>query len=99
MSDGPEIVLLCGLCPTRRVLCYLHSIGSGKVYVAPGKGRRERRPSVEGGRFLIPLRDGPPLRRRCRHGHPWEIPAPALQTAYTAAAESGRRELVAGVDV
>jgi hypothetical protein len=102
----PCVTLLCGRCPTRRVLCHLRLWPEWLPYTpdpvvrTEETGHRRRRPSVsrapspswEPGEFAA-------VRRRCRLGHAFVLYQEKLVPAYRQAVASGRRELVAGVDL
>ncbi len=101
-ADQIRLALLCGLCPTRRVLGYLTlwpkaDRVADPVVVPVEAGRRKARPSVVS-RSLAG--DQGELRQwRCRKGHPWSAEREELRDACLAAVEAGRREIIAGVDV
>jgi len=107
MADGVQrrIALLCGHCPTRRVLCYLvraaHVRADHAVAVMPNVGsqRRQHRPSVAGGPDWWRVAVGDSMRRRCKRGHAWAFTQQELTAAYLVAVEAGRREIVAGFDL
>lgn len=94
----PEVVLLCGYCPTGRVLAVLVPHPERPGFPAVAAGRPHLRPSVEGATYGGDLR-ADVLRRTCKRGHAWSIPPSDLHQAYRAAVAAGRREIVAGVDV
>ena len=94
----PRLALLCGHCPNRRVLCYL-VLMFGTLAVPGARTRREVPQPPAGLPDTWRVAAGEPLRRRCKRGHAWTLPAGALQAAYNDATAAGRREIVAGVDV
>jgi hypothetical protein len=102
------IALLCGLCPTRRVLTHLTlwsspdraEAGLPPAWVVglvePLRGRKQR-PSVETRRLLAA--PGQPRQWRCRRRHPWSFTEQQLRDAILAAVDAGRDEIIAGVDL
>jgi hypothetical protein len=93
--DGVRVALLCGLCPNRRVLARLVPHPADPRFAAVEiRAALDRRIAV---RERALAAEG--LRRRCRKGHAWSIPASDLHEAFRAAVAAGRRDIVAGVDV
>ncbi len=97
MQTDVRQALVCGRCPNRRVLCHLIVVG-GRV-VPGARTRREVRRPPEGLPDTWQVAAGEPLRRRCKRGHPWDIPQADLDGAYRRAVTAGRRDIIAGVDV
>jgi hypothetical protein len=96
------MALLCGYCPTRRVLRYLtlwpnrSPEFTGPPVVLPYD---RNRPSVAArGTVKVPATGGP-IRVRCRLGHSWTLTQEELVPAFTDAVAAGRRDLAAGVDL
>jgi hypothetical protein len=126
MRADTQLPLLCGLCPNRRVLCYLWFFPSWRLVAPapppPPRRVRERhiREGHPGGLYIGDSdfeRPGdaqelaqelgpswqvgqrrPPIRRRCRLGHPWTLSQDQLVPAFERAIADGRGELVAPFD-
>jgi hypothetical protein len=100
MADGAQgrVALVCGDCPNRRVLADLVPDPARPDLPSVAVGRPHLRPSIGGATYGHELR-ADVLRRRCKRGHAWSIPASELHEAWRAAVAAGRRDIVAGVDV
>jgi hypothetical protein len=97
-----RLALLCGLCPTRRVLGHLTlwpdaDLASNPVVMPVEVKHRKQRPSVATrSRIAAP---GEPREWRCRLGHMWSFRREELRDVCLAAVKAGRREIIAGVDI
>jgi hypothetical protein len=100
MGTGVHLALLCGYCPTRRVLGHVTVYADRtEPLLMVSIGRRQWRPKQATPVTWQPVTDQAPLRVRCRKGHPGSPQRQELLSAYERAAEAGRRELTLGVDL
>src|SRR3954451_2502746 len=98
MDDNVIFPLICGLCPKRRVLTGLAPYRDG---VIPAERRSRVRPSVQMTPEVPELWAAPGVvgHLRCKNRHSWALAQEELIAAYRRAVESGRREIVAGIDI